>query len=236
MAAFTFTFDTDKNQMASFSQVEVPVRGPEPVTTLVSISGIVVTTVLDIPGADKDEVEGFEVFIETQYRLPQKEDWVDGAAFAWLAAIDDDDRHGENGYWIETIDAQANVDGRVQLHMLGHLKSDARLDRIGYQVYVLGSQHRPHGSAFSRASHPQTLVGGSSERPPGGRDAGRPLTIHPPRSWPGQSSRHKPPGELPAELRSAPDRRAGALRSLGHAEALASAVTGLADATRHWHP
>jgi hypothetical protein len=166
-AASTFTFDTDKNQMSSFSHVEVPVRGPDPVTTLVIISGIVVTAyAFDIdPLMHEDQVEGFEAFIETQYRLPRKEDWVDAAAYAWLAAMDDDDRHGDNGYWIETIDAQAKFDGRVQLHIVVHLKSDARLDRIGYQIHVLGSQPRSSAPSDSLAQDLHKLVGESLERP-----------------------------------------------------------------------
>lgn len=140
-AAPQFTFDTDKNQMSSFSHVEVPVRGPDPATTLVIISGIVIAGI-DMPIAAEDQVGYFEVWIETDYRLPQKEDWVDYAAFAWLASIDDDDRHGLDGFMIDTIDAMPTVDGRVQLHILGSIKSDARIERIGYQVYVLGSQPR----------------------------------------------------------------------------------------------
>jgi hypothetical protein len=148
-AAPQFTFDTDKNQMSSFSHVEVPVRGPDPATTLVIISGIVIAG-LDMPAAVAGSVGHFEVFIETEYRLPRQEDWVDYAAFAWLASIDDDDRFGPDDFTIETIDAKPTVDGRVQLHILGRHESDARIERIGYQVYVLGSQPRaPQPSAVS---------------------------------------------------------------------------------------
>ena len=155
----SLTYDTDKHQMSSFNHVEIPVRGPDPVTTLVIISGIVITA-LDIDTPYEDQVEAFELFIETEYRLPNKENWVDSAAFAWLAAIDDDDRHGENGYWIDTVDAQPDVNGRVLLHILGHLRSDARIDRIGYQVYVQSSQPRP---SHPLAQHP--LAGWLSKRP-----------------------------------------------------------------------
>ena len=89
----SFTLDTDRCDVESHRVIEVPLRGPDPATTLAIVSGIAVAHV-DIfnPSPPRQEL-GFELFILTDYKLDAREQFVDGTVYAWLSAITDDDHN-----------------------------------------------------------------------------------------------------------------------------------------------
>jgi hypothetical protein len=137
----SFTLDTDRCDVESHRYIEAPVRGPDPVTTLIVASGIAVPK---IDGTDQGPEDiRFEAFILTDYKLDHQSEFVDGSAYVWLSSISDDDFNHFTAARLEAVTVGANVDGRIQIHLLGSLRGDMAIDRIGYQAFILSSKPRP---------------------------------------------------------------------------------------------
>lgn len=139
----SFTLDTDSCDVESHSFIEIPVRGPDPATTLAIVSGIAVARIDNGSSQPGGETARFELFILTDYKLDDKSQFVDGSVYAWLSSISDDDFEDFTAAQLEIVEVQVNVDGRIQLHVIGSIEGDMMLDRIGYQVFVLSSKPRP---------------------------------------------------------------------------------------------
>lgn len=136
----SLTLDTDRCDVESHRIVEVPVRGPDPATTLAIVSGIAVAKI-DAP--DGRGAVPLELFILTDYKLDNRSQFVDAAAYAWLSDISDDEFKYFTAARIDAVEVHANVDGRVQIHVMASIENDMSLGRIGYQVFVLSSKPRP---------------------------------------------------------------------------------------------
>jgi hypothetical protein len=149
----SFALDTDRCDVESHRFIEVPLRGPDPVTTLVIVSGIAVPKI-DGPDAVPEDVR-FEASILTDYKLDSQSQFVDGSAYVWLSSISDDDFNHFTAASLDEVSVAATVDGRIQIRVLGSLRGDMAIERIGYQAFVLSSKPRPlsiPGRRFGRFS------------------------------------------------------------------------------------
>jgi hypothetical protein len=137
----------------------VPIRCPDPVTTLVIISGIAITE-MDIcdavTGASLDNWYPFKLFIETKYRLDDRSDYRDGSVYAWLSSFQEDDFDQPSAVTIDTVRVSLDSANRVEIFVEGVLHGDIALERFGYQAYVLSSKPRPAPSTHGRMRWPRS--------------------------------------------------------------------------------
>jgi hypothetical protein len=136
----------------NYTELEVPVRGPDPVTTLVIISGIAITEMdicSEITGADLGDWYPFKLFIQTKYHFDVGSDYRDGSVYAWLSSFQDDDFDRPCAVEIDNVRVGLNSNNRVEIFVEGSLHGDIALERVGYQAFVLSSKPRPTPSTQS---------------------------------------------------------------------------------------
>jgi hypothetical protein len=130
----------------TYTEIEVPIRGPGALTTLVTISGIAIVEMdvcSETTGADLRKLYQFRLFVETKYRFDVATDFRGGSAYAWLSSFQDDDYDLPNSVAINAVAVKLNSNNRVELLIEGDLHGDIAVERIGYQLYVLSAKPRP---------------------------------------------------------------------------------------------
>jgi hypothetical protein len=140
----SFKLYTDQCDVESHRVIEVPLRGPDPATTLAIVSGIAVANVDIAEGYLEGPTRelGFELFILTDYVLKADERYLDGGVYAWLSAITDDDHLDRTAARIEEVEVEANAERRIQVHVKARLQGDMLVARVGYQAFVVVEKPR----------------------------------------------------------------------------------------------
>lgn len=125
-------------EVISYNDMEIPIRGPAPARTLISITGVAridLDTNETWPDEPSETARFLDVLIFTKYQVPQ-EQWVDGTATASLASIQGDDE-GVHFFGIENAKTELGTAGLVQVRLTVLLQGDVALYRISFQAYIL---------------------------------------------------------------------------------------------------